>query len=542
MVLTGCQKRESPVARGDREGILHFGNTAEPRDLDPQIITAYTDALIVMALFEGLVLQDPKTLDPVPGVAERWDVSADGLVYTFHLRDNARWSNGDPVTAEDFAYSFRRMLTPALATEYSYMLYPVKNAEAFNTGKLTDFTQVGVKALDHRTLQLTLDHPTPYFLSLLAHQSWWPVHRPTIEKFGKLDQRGTAWTRPGNHVGNGPFVLDQWKVSDHIIVRKSPTYWDRDRVGLNQIRFYPIESAGTEERAFRAGQLHVTYACPLEKIGNYRTEHPDLIRVEPWLETSYLRVNVTRPVLKDRRVRQALGQAIDRRALVESVMRGGEIPAPHFTPPDTAGFTALANMPSDPASARRLLAEAGFPDGRGFPELELHYATSDHGLKLAQALQEMWKKELNIHVSLRNEEFKVYLDTQRRLSYDLSLSRWVGDYPDPATFLEMFATDNGNNQTGFSNADYDRLIAQAALTADRTQRFDLFQRAEKLLMIEAPMIPLFFGTHVYLARPGVREYQPSVAGNVIWKRVFLEHTASNKDRDPDRRSPSKAGN
>jgi len=525
-LLGGCQKRETAVERGNREGTFHFGNATEPRDLDPQIVTAYTDSLILTALFEGLVLQDSKTLDPIPGVAERWEISTDGLVYTFHLRDNARWSNGDPVTAEDFVYSFHRVLSPALASEYAYMLHAMKNAEAFNTGKLTDFTQVGVKALDARTLQITLQHPTPYFLSLLANMTWWPVHRPTIEKFGKMDQRGTAWTRPGNHVGNGPFVLEQWKVGDQIVIRKSPTYWDRDRVGLNQIRYYPIESAATEERAFRAGQLHTTYSVPVEKIDAYRAEAPDRLRIEPWLETSFLRVNVTKAPLTDRRVRQALGQAIDRRALTDSVMRLGQTPAHHFTPPETAGFTALARMPSDPAAARQLLADAGFPGGRGFPEIELHLPTSDTALKVSQALQEMWKKELNIRVTLRNEEFKVFLDTQRRLAFDLSLSRWVGDYPDPATFLDMFTTGNGNNDTGFSNTEYDRLIAETTRIAERGARNELFQQAEKILMFEAPILPLYFGAHVYLSRTEVKDYQPSIAGNVVWKQVHLTQPPS----------------
>lgn len=520
-MLNGCTRHETPVERGDREGIFHFGNAAEPRDLDPQIITAYTDALICMSLFEGLVLQDPKTLDPVPGVAERWEMSPDGLTYTFHLRDNARWSNGDPVTAADFLYSFQRILTPTLAAEYAYMLYPMQNAEAFNSGKLKDFSEVGAKAPDDHTLLIRLAHPAPYFLSLLAHQSWWPVHRPTVERFGTLDRRGTAWTRPGNHVGNGPFILDQWRVSDMIVVKKSQTYWDRTNVGLNQIRYYPIESAATEERAFRAGQLHATYACPREKIATYRQEHPDLLRIEPWLETDYLRVNVTRPPLNDRRVRQALGQSIDRRAMVESVMQGGEIPAHHFTPPDTAGYTSAADMPSDPEAARRLLAEAGYPNGKGFPEIELHYPTSDNGLKISQALQEMWKKELNIHIALRNEEFKVYLDTQRRLDFNFSLSIWVGDYPDPNTFLDMLTTDSGNNQTGFSDLEYDELISKAAQTLEPPRRFEYFQQAETLLMRQAPVIPLFFGTHVFLCRPEVRKFKPSIAGNVLWKKVSL---------------------
>ena len=522
LALAGCGKPETLVSVGNRTHTLHVGNGTEPRDLDPQTITALTDSFITTTLFEGIVSLNPDTMEPLPGVAERWEISDDQLVYTFHFRADARWSNGDSVTADDWVYSLRRILAPELGSEYSYMLYPVKNAEPFNLGKLKDFAAVGVKALDPRTLQITLASPTPYFLSLLVHQAWSPVQQRTIEKFGRMTDRISKWTRPGNLVGNGPFVLTEWRVADVVAVKKSPTYWDRANVGLDEVRFYPVENTSTEEHMLRAGQLHVTYAVPRAKIDLYRREHPDRIHIDPWLETDYLRVNVTKGPLKDKRVRRALALALDRRGLTDNVMRGGEVPAFSFTPPGMPGYRTTARIEGNADTARRLLAEAGFPGGKGFPELELHYATSETGMKICQVLQEQWKKELGLPITLRNEEFKVYLDTQRKIAYDLSFSIWVADYADPATFLNLMVTDGGNNQTHWGRKEYDDLLDEAARTLDPRRRFAVFDRAENFLMDELPVLPVFFGTHVYLSLPEVKGHRPSVAGNIIWKNVRLE--------------------
>lgn len=520
-LAAGCSKPESPVEAGNREKILHVGNGAEPRDLDPQIINAMTDSWICQTLFENLVAPDPQTGEARPAAAVRWEISDDGLTYTFHLRPEAKWSNGDPVTAEDFRWSYERILTPALASEYSYMLWVMKNAERFNKGELTDFAQVGVSAPEALVLRIELSRPTPYFLALIAHQSWSPVHRATIEKFGSMTQRGSTWTRPGNLVGNGAFVLAEWRPNDVIVVRRNPRYWDAASVKLNEIRFRPIDNVATEERAFRGGQLHISYGLPVEKTPVYQRDHPELLRVEPWPEIDYVRVNVTRPPLDNVKVRRALGRAIDRRGIVESVRKRGEPPAHHYTPPTPGGYVARANMPTDFEAARRLLAEAGFPNGEGFPKLELLFPTSKGGGEIVQALQATWKQELNIDVSVRNEEFKVYLDTQRKLEYDLAISIWIGDYPDPNTFLDMMLTGNGNNDTGWGHPEYDRLIGQAGFTSDRAARYELFQQAEEILMNEAPVLPIFFGAHVYLARPEVKNYHVAPGGVIAYKHVDL---------------------
>ncbi|MEP6822079.1 MAG: peptide ABC transporter substrate-binding protein [Chthoniobacterales bacterium] len=242
LIFASCQRPESNVEKGNRQQILHKGNGQEVEDLDPHIVRGVSGGNILAALFEGLVAEDPRDLHPVPGVAERWDISADGRVYTFHLRANAKWSNGERVTAQDFADSYRRILSPGMASDYAYMLYPVANAEAFNKSKLSDFNQVGFRVLDEATLEITLTNPTPYFLSLLTHWSWFPVPVRTIEKYGPAYARGSRWTRPGRFVGNGPFTLEEWRLNYHVRVKKSPTYWDAKTVALNGIVFHTIDS------------------------------------------------------------------------------------------------------------------------------------------------------------------------------------------------------------------------------------------------------------------------------------------------------------
>lgn len=521
-LLGGCSPRETRVDEGLRTQTLHLGNGAEPQDLDPQICTAYTEYNVLLALFEGLTVIDEASSKAVAGTASHWEQSDDGLVYTFHLRPEARWSNGDPVTAQDFVFSYQRILSSGLAAEYAYMLYPLANAEAFNAGRLTDFGQVGVKALDAHTLQLTLGAPTPYLLALLAHQAWFPVHPDTIRKHGRPDERGTRWTRPENFVGNGAFALKVWEPNSRIVVEKNPHYWNASVNRLNGVVFYPNENIATDESAFRAGQLHVTYDILPDRIEHYRRTAPDQLRVDPFLESYFIRFNVTRPPLNDVRVRRALARAIDREAIANTLLSGSRLPAHHFTPPDTAGYTATARVPTDFDAARALLAEAGFPNGRGFPILNLQMNTDAINAKVLEAIQAMWKRELGISVTLSNADFRVYLDQMRTLSYDLSRARWIGDYNDPNTYLDMFVTGGGNNQTGWSNPNYDRLIAEAGRTSDAVRRFALFQEAEAILLNEVPVAPVFFGTRTFLIHPSVKGWVPSLLGIHRYQTVWLE--------------------
>ena len=521
LLAGGCGKRETLTAIGDRTQELRLNNEGEPPSLDPAVATGTIEHAIMCSLYEGLVTPDAKDLSLHPGAAEKWEISPDGKVYTFHLRKNGRWSNGQPVTARDFVASYHRMLLPSMASQYSYMLYPVKNAEAFNLGKISDFSQVGLKALDDYTLEVTLHSPAPYLLSMMIHDSWFPVPVAVIEKHGAIDDRNNPWTRPVSFVGNGPFMLKEWRINSHILVEKSPTYWDAQHVRLNKIYFDPTESADTAERMFRSGQLHSDPQAPPSKVAYYRKYKPNLIHVYPLLGTYFYKINVTRPPLNDKRVREALAMAIDRHAIAETITRAGEEPAYCLTPPNTAGYTCRGKITEDVAAARRLLTEAGYPDGKNFPTVEVLFNTLQSHKAIAEAFQAMWKKNLNINIVLHNEEWKVYLDSMRRTNYDIGRFGWNGDYVDPSTFLDLFATDSGNNETGWSNAEYDRLVRVASNTGDRAARYDAYQKAEAILLDEMPIIPVYFYTRPRLIRPSVRGWYPNVIDQYDFKSIYL---------------------
>jgi oligopeptide transport system substrate-binding protein len=512
LVAGGCSRRETQAASAVREQTLLLGNGAEPEDLDPQVVTAYTDQNILLALFEGLTAIDEKTSQAVPAAALSWESSADGLVWTFHLREGLRWSNGDPLVADDFVQSWRRMLSPAFAAEYADLFYPIKNAQAFNEGTTTDPSALGVTAPDPRTLRIELARPTPYLPVLAALPPWYPVNPRVLEHFGATTKRGTAWTRPGNLVGNGPFLLDEWSPNARIVVARNPNYWNAGVVTLHQIVFFPTESPEVEERDFRAGQLHVTFALPVAKIASYRKNQPGLLRTDPFLQTFFLRFNVERPPLDDPRVRRALSLAIDRDAIARRVLSDAYPPAHSFTPPDCGGYTARARVERDTDLARRLLAESGHPGGRGLPGIEVQVRNDEVQPPVMEAIQAMWAKELGIHVTLATLEQKTWIQNQQTLNYSISTSGWAGDFLDPVTFLDLFLAGGGHNWTGWRDGAYDRLIASAATTADPAARFELFQQAEARLLDQAPVAPLYFGAHSYLIAPEVKGWEPAQLG------------------------------
>ncbi|MSU51209.1 MAG: peptide ABC transporter substrate-binding protein [Opitutus sp.] len=522
LIATGCLKRETAVQRGDREQVLHRGMGADPTDLDPHTATNIAEIDLASALFEGLVAEDPVDLHAVPGVASRWEISPDLLTYTFHLRPDARWSDGKPVTAPDFIASWRRVLTPSLAAENAGMLYVVQGAEAFHKGATKDFAQVGVAAPDPRTLRVTLDHPTPYFLSLITHPAWLPVSMSAITSHGDGYTRESAWTRPGRHVSNGPFKLKEWRPNDKVVLEKSPTYWDAARVRLNAIHFYPIDSAESEERTFRTGQLHLTYVLPFGKLDAYRRNSPHLLRADPYLNTYFFRLNVRQAPLNNEKIRRALALAVDRKAIVEKLLRGGQQPATAITPPGLPGYTPPPGSPTDLAAARALLTEAGFPGGKGLPSLEMLHNTSANNRLIAEAVQEMWRRDLGIDVKLVNQEYKVVLAERRAGRYQILLGDWVGDYLDATTFLELWRGDSGNNHTGWASAEYDALLFAAARTADPAARGAQLQRAEALMLAAAPVIPLYYNTHLFLAQPSVKGWHPTLLDHHPYKHVWLE--------------------
>ena len=511
------------LEEANRHKILLLCVGSDPQTLDPQVSQGDTEHQIIDALMDGLVENDEyDQAKVVPGLADHWDHNDDYSVWTFHIRENAKWSNGDPVTAQDFVDSYRRILTASLGAVYCDALFIMKGAKDYYDQKLTDFNQVGVQAEDPHTLKIELIGPTPYFLSAILHTAWFPVHMPTILKFGKMDDRDTKWTTPGNYVGTGPFILKTWRENDVIEVVRNPLYWDAANVKLNGINFYSIENQDTAERAFEAGQLHKTLDVPLDRIPYYRREHPELIRIDPYIADYFYRINTNRKPLDNPKVRMALNLAVNRDEIVTNIARAKQHPETGIVPPGMAGYKPLDVIRYDPPRARQLLAEAGYPNGKGFPKFNILINTHEAHVVIAEAIQQMWKQELNIDVGIENQEWKVYLQSQNSMNYDMIRGGWIGDFMDPVTFLTIWTTGNGNNDTGWSNPNYDRLIGQAAQTGDPERRFDLLHDAERLFLSEPAVVCIYWYTRVYLLHPSVKNWYPLALDMHNFKYIDLE--------------------
>jgi oligopeptide transport system substrate-binding protein len=511
------------LQEANKNKILLITVGSEPRTLDPQEAQGVTEHHIIMAMIEGLVapsIDDQSKV--VPGMADRWEHNEDYSVWTFHIGEDRMWSNGDPVAAQDFVFSYKRMLTASFGAQYSDNLFILKGAEDYYRGKITDFDQVGVKALDPHTLRIELVGPTPYLLSLVQHDSWLPVNPKAILSFGNIDTRDSKWTRPENYIANGPFKMKSWRPNDVIEVVRNPLYWDAANVKLNGINFFSIENLNTGERAFQAGQLHKTDQVPLDKVPYYRRTRPELIRIDPYEGVYFYRINIARKPLDNPKVRLALNLAVDRDAIVKNILREDQKPATGYTPPGMGDYQPLDKMHYDPERARQLLAEAGYPNGKGFPKFTIHFNTLESHRAIAEAIQQMWKEELNIDVGLENQEWKVYLDTQNNKNYDLSRSAWIGDFMDPVTFLSMWTTGNGNNNTNWGNPKYDAFIEQAARTGDPKARLEILHQAENLFLSESPVVLVYWYTNAYLLQPSVQNWNPLVLGNHNYKYIDLK--------------------
>lgn len=468
---------------------LVFINGSEPELLDPALITAQPSSRIAYALFEGLTVFGADA-EVLPGVAFRWEVSPDGRIYTFYLRESARWSNGEAVTSQDFLYAWRRALLPETGSEYASQFFPITNAEAFNSGKLVDFSQVGVEAPDPHKLVVHLDNPTPYLPDLCAFATFLPVHKATVESH-------PDWaSKPEHFVGNGPFLLKEWRLFDRVRLVRNTRFWDAGSVGLSSIDVLPAARPMTAFNLYATGAADLMMdkgLAPTALMSELR-QRADF-HAAPFLGSYFIRFNATRPPFKDARVRRALSLVIDKQNLVEKITRAGETAASSFVPPGTGrGYVPPEGEPRNPDAARRLLADAGFPGGKGFPVIHyLYKGDSDLDRDIAVELQGVFKKELGIQMLLKPQEWTVYLAAQSALDYDLCRSSWVADYNDPNTFLNMFVTGDGNNRTGWSNATYDALIANAAREPDVSRRFGLFREAESTLITkEAVLCPLYF--------------------------------------------------
>ena len=517
------QVRPTRVEVATEKKSLILGNGSEPETLDPHLATGQPEHHLFSALFEGLIAPSPENPDANgPGAAASWEHSPDFVTWTFHLQPQGKWSDGKPVTAGDFVYSYERALTPALASDYSSMLHPLLNAEAFNKGEITDFSKVGVKAIDDHTLVLTLKGPTPFLPSMLKHYLWFPVPRHAIEKHGKMTDRDTKWTRPGSMVGNGPFKLKEWRFTHSITADRNPHYWDAAAVKLRELVFLPIQNIGTEDRAFNDGQIHVTHTIPLDKIPVYREKRPKEYHEDPLLSVYFYRCNVTKPPFNDKRVRKALAMAVDRESLIKNVLRAGQKPALGFTPPGCGeGYDTPRVLKFDPTEARRLLAEAGFPDGKGFPKFEILINSSEAHRTIAEAMMAMWKQHLSLPVTVLNQDWSVYLKSQRELDFSVCRAGWVGDYLDPFTFLSIWQKNDGNNNTGWHQPRYDELMAASCLEADAPKRAALLREAEELLLDELPILPIYWYVHSYMLKPTVKNWHPSLLEHRCYKAVDL---------------------
>ncbi len=505
----------APVAVGGATGqelaaqqILRKGNGTEPESLDPHRAEGVTASNILRDLFEGLTLEAADG-HIVPGAAASWEVSADGLTYLFHLRPDGRWSNGDPVTARDFEYGLRRSCDPATLNEYASILYPIVNAQAVITGRLPP-TALGVRALDAATLEIRLAGPTPYFLGLLTHATAYPVHRPSVE------QLGTRFARAGALVGNGAYRLEEWVVQSHIRLLRNHHYWDDADTVIEEVYYYPIENDDAEINRYRAGELDFTESVPFRQIRWLRENLPQELRIAPYLGSYYFGFNNTRPPFENNLpLRMALALAVDREILTRRVMGSGEAAAYGFVPPVrdyTGQRVPWADWTQEQRNeeARRLYREAGYSADNPLV-VELLYNTDQNHKRVAGALAAMWKQTLGVRTKLLNQEWKVFLESRKqKLTTQVFRSGWIGDYDDAYSFLQLMHSANGQNDPGYRSAAYDDLLDQAAMTAEPRRRRALLEAAERQLLADMPLIPLYFYVSKRLVKPWVGGYTPNI--------------------------------
>ena len=499
--------------------VLRWNVGTDFETLDPAKSTGIPEATVIYLLYEGLTQRDPQGR-LVPGMAERWDVSKDGLTWTFYLRA-AKWSNGQLVSAGDFEFAWKRALDPALAADYAYQLYYLKNGKAYNTGRIKDVSQVGVIAKDARTLVVTLESPTPFFGDLLSFHTLMPVPKTVVT--------GTpAWAgKPETFVGNGPFVMKEWTRQNRVVLERNPNYWDAKNIKLQRIEFSMIEAESTALVQYEAGQLDGSSNVPVADIP--RLLKTGDFKAMPYIGTYYYLFNTTRKPLDDARVRRALAFAVNRTLITARITRAGEKPANAFVPSgivvNGTDFRQAGGplMPVyDPALAKKLLAEAGYPNGEGFPTLTILYNTSQRHKTIAEAIQEMWRQNLGVKVNLTNQEWKVYLQTRSQHNFDIARAGWIGDYRDPKTFLDMFITGSSFNEGLWSNKEYDRLIDTTTKTADQAVRMKAFHEAEKIFVQDMPLAPIYFYVQPILYKTYVKGLATDPTGPPLLRNVWIE--------------------
>jgi oligopeptide transport system substrate-binding protein len=498
-VLAGCGSGTST----DEGKVITYNLGATPETLDPSLSTGLPEATIQSALFEGLYRYGPdKKLQPA--VAESVDISPDGLNYVFHLRKDAKWSNGDPVTAHDFEYAWKRLLDKDTAAQYAYQGFYLKNGEAFNKGDVTA-DKVGVKATDDYTLEVELEAPTPYFLDLTAFANLFPLNKKAVE----ADQNWAA--KPETYVSNGPFKMVKFTAQEKLELVKNEHYWDADTVKLDKLVITFVEDANTELSMFTSNQIDIAETVPTKDTKKLLADGSAIAFPEPG--TYYYIFNCEKKPFNDKRVRKAFTYAIDRQALIDNVAQAGQKPALAFTPYGFHDVTVDKDYravggdyfkDNDVETAKQLLAEAGYPDGKGLPEIELYFNNDEGHQKVAEAIAQMWKDKLGANVKLRKSEWGVYLNDRDEGNFMVARAGWSADYNDAMTYMDMHVTDGGNNDSFWSNAEYDRLIAEAKASNDQNVRMEKMHRAEKILMEEMPIAPIYFYVNVNMYQPWVK--------------------------------------
>lgn len=512
MVLSLLDVGCHPAASGPPNSqTLRIPISSEPPTLDWTLATDNVSIRIIENLMEGLTAFDPQ-LRPVPALARGWEVSPDGKRYLFHLREDVYWSDGVPVRAQDFEYAWKRLLDPETGAEYAYFLYVIENAYEYNTGRIRDPDRVGVRALDDHTLEVRLKRPIVFFPSITTFVVTYPLRQDIVERYG------SRWTEPEHLVVNGPFSLESWRHEYRVTLRANPRYY-RGRPALDRIVFYVVPEPTTALTLYETGDLDLVSLPPVA-IPRYR-HHPDYIRV-PFLRGYYYGFNVKKPPFDDVRVRRAFALAIDRSRIPE-ILKGGEIPTTSWIPPGMFGYNPDIGLPFNPQEARRLLAAAGYPEGRGFPEVEAVFNSGMENRLIAEFLQEQWRRHLGVRVRLRNMEWKVYL---KQLQVDppaLYRLGWGADYPDPDNFMNLFTSTSGNNHTQWGDSRYDALIEAAAVERDPQRRKALYDEAQRLLTEEAvPIIPLFAAAQNRLVKPYVRGLHLNAMDILYLKDVWIQ--------------------
>jgi oligopeptide transport system substrate-binding protein len=508
------------------EQVVHRGNGEEPQTLDPHLAEGVPSANILRDLFEGLTTTAPDGR-VVPAAAEHWDISRDGTVYTFYLDPEGRWSNGEPVTAEHFVWSWRRAVDPDTGASYSRMLVPVVNADAILGGEQPPET-LGVAALNESTFQVTLEDPTPYFLGLLTHPTTYPVYPPAVEA------AGADHVRPGNLVSNGAYRLVDWQVRSHITLEKNAHYRAADEVIVERVVFYPFEDENTEFNRFRAGDLHWTYRVPSSQFGWLENNLDRALVVSPWFGTYFFSFNLTRePFADNLALRRALTLAIDREILTERVSRFGEIPTFQLVPPGLPEYEspvpeyASWTQQEREAEALRLYREAGYSKERPL-DVELRYNTSENHRKIAVAVAAMWKQVLGVRTRLINEEFRVFLQNraQRRVT-EVFRAGWIGDYQDPFTFLELFHSEHGRNDAGYDNPRYDRLLERISSERIPAMRRNLMAEAERMILADQVILPVYTYVSKHLVDPRLQGWAENVMDYHLTRYMYLVKARSN---------------